>query len=341
VHDTRRTRWVLSVLLVAALALITFDYQDGSAAPMRGLRGFGGSVFGGAERAVSTVASPITALWRSASGSGGSSGQVSALQSQVVRLRAQLSQAQLSRADYQQLSRLLQLSGRGGYRIVAASVIAIGQGYAKTVTLDAGSADGIRAQETVLNGQGLVGTVTSVSSQTCTVVLATDATSVVGVRLAGSGQVGWVSGQGAVKSGGPELKLQVLNATTALRPGQQLVTSASVRDRPYVPGVPVGVVSQVQNRAGSLTAVALVRPYADFGALGVVGIVVAPPRHDPRYSVLPPSPKATPTPTVTVTVTPNPSAAGSPANRAGAPSPAVSPKASLPAVTAPSPAPGG
>jgi rod shape-determining protein MreC len=341
VHDTRRTRWVLGVLLVAALVLITVDYRDGSAAPLRGLRSFGGSVFGGAERAGSAVTSPITGLWRSAGGSGSSSGQVTALQGQVIRLRAELSQEQLSQADYRQLSQLLQLSGRGGYRIVAASVIAIGQGYGQTVTLDAGSKDGIRAQETVLNGQGLVGTVTSVSPQTCTVLLATDATSVVGVKLAGSGQVGWVSGPGAAKSGSPQLKLQVLNATTALRPGQQVVTSASVHDRPYVPGVPVGVISQVQNRAGSLTAVALVRTYANFGALGVVGIVVAPPRHDPRYSVLPPPPKARPTPTVTVTVTPNSSAARPSGTSRAATSAAGPQKASAPAVSGPSPAPGG
>jgi rod shape-determining protein MreC len=289
------------------MVLITLDYRDGSAAPLRGLRSFGGTVFGGAERVVSVVTSPISGLWRSSRTSGGTSSQVAALQDQVIRLRAELSQAQLSKADYQQLSQLLQLSGRGGYRIVAASVIAIGQGYAQTVTLDAGSRDGVRPQETVLDGQGLVGTVTAVNPQTCTVLLATDATSVVGVRLAGSGDIGWVTGEGTTATGATLLRLQVLNATAALSPGQQLVTSASVHDRPYVPGVPVGVISQVENRAGSLTAMALVRPYADFSALGVVGIVVVPPRHDPRYSVLPPSPKATPRPTVTVTVTPTPS----------------------------------
>jgi rod shape-determining protein MreC len=304
-HDNRRTRWVLGLLLVAALALITFDYTSGSAAPVSGLRSAGGTVFGGAERAVSFVTSPATGAWRSLTGSGGNSAQVSALQGQVMRLRAEVSQEQVSRADSRQLSRLLQLSGRGGYRIVAARVIAFGQGYGQTVTLDAGSRDGVRAQETVLNGQGLVGTVTSVSQQTSTVLLATDATSVVGVKLARGGQAGWVTGQGTAGSGGQLLRLQVLNATSGLKAGQQLVTAASVHDRPYVPGVPVGVISQVQNRAGSLTAVALVRPYADFGSLGIVGIVVTPPRHDPRYAVLPPRPKAHPTPTVTVTVAPH------------------------------------
>ena len=307
-HDSRRTRWVLAALLLAAMVLITVDYQDGSAAPLRGLRGFGGTVFGGAERAVAAVTRPISGLWRSARTSGGTSTQVAELQGEVIKLRAELSQAQLSKADYRQLDQLLQLSGRGRYRIVAANVIAIGQGYAQTVTLDAGSKDGVRAQETVLNGQGLVGTVTAVNPQTCTVLLATDATSVVGVRLAGSGQTGWVTGEGTTAAGKGLLRLQVLNATAVLSAGQQLVTSASVHDRPYVPGVPVGVISQVQNRAGSLTAIALVRPYADLTALGVVGIVVVPPRRDPRYSVLPPSPGPSPKPTVTVTVTPTPSA---------------------------------
>jgi rod shape-determining protein MreC len=42
----------------------------------------------------------------------------------------------------------------------------------------------------------------------------------------------------------------------------------------------------------------------NFTALGVVGIVIDPPRHRPRFSVLPPRPAARPAPTVTVTVTP-------------------------------------
>lgn len=306
-HDSRRTRVVLGVLLVLALALITFDYRDGSSGPVRSLQQFGGSVFGSLERGVSAVTEPVVGFF----GRGGSSnGQVAALQQQIVRLRAELSQEQLSKGEYQQLSQLLQLSGRGGYRIVAARVIAIGQGYGQTVTLDAGRRDGVQPEETVLDGQGLVGTVTSVNTQTCTVLLATDATSVVGVTLASSGQIGWVTGPGKTRSGSGLLRLQVLDASAGLTPGEQLVTSASVHDRPYVPGVPVGVISQVENQAGSLTALALVRPYVDFTSLGVVGIVVVPPARNPRFSVLPPKPQ--PSPTVTVTVTPGPSPSSAP-----------------------------
>jgi rod shape-determining protein MreC len=316
VHDTRRTRVVLAVLLVLALALITIDYRDGSSGPVRGLRQTGGSVFGTAESVVSAVTGPFVDFF-SHSSSSGSSGQVASLQREVLELRTELSQEQLSKAEYRQLSSMLQLAGRGGYRIVAATVIAMGQGYAQTVTLDAGTADGIKTGDTVLNGQGLIGTVTAVNAQTCSVLLATDATSVVGVTMATSGQIGWVTGPGKSSSGTGLLKLQVLDENANLSVGEQLVTSASIHDRPYVPGVPVGVIKKVQNRGGSLTALALVQPYVDFTSLGVVGIVVAPPGHNPRFSVLPPAPHVKPVPTVTVTVTPGASASPSPTPSGG------------------------
>lgn len=311
-HDTRRTRVVLAVLLVLALALITLDYRDGSSGPVRDLRQAGGAVFGTVESVASAVTGPFVDFFNHSSGSSSSS-QVASLQRQVIRLRSQLSQEQLSKAEYRQLSSMLQLAGRGGYRMVAATVIAMGQGYSQTVTLDAGTADGIKTGDTVLNGQGLIGTVTSVNAQTCSVLLATDATSVVGVTLATSGQIGWVTGPG--RSG--LLKLQVLDENADLSVGQQLVTSASIHDRPYVPGVPVGVIKKVENRGGSLTALALVEPYVDFTSLGVVGIVVAPPSHNPRFSVLPPAPHVKPVPTVTVTVTPGASASPSPTPSGG------------------------
>jgi rod shape-determining protein MreC len=299
VHDTRRTRAVLGVLIVAALVLITVSYRSGRTSTAGGIGNAGAAVLGGAENLASSAGHLVTG-----SGSGGSGGQVQALQKQVVQLRTQLSQEQLSTADYAQLRRLLALAGQGGYRIVAATVIATAQGFQQQVTLDAGRADGVRPQETVVNSRGLVGQVTSVTAHTATVLLATAATSQVGVRLAPSGQLGFVAGPGKTPGGTGQFELQVLDGNAVLRPGQQLVTSASVNSKPFVAGVPVGVISRVQNRAGALTAKALVRPYVNFTELGVVGIVVVPPRHDPRFSVLPPAPKAKPTPTVTVTVTP-------------------------------------
>jgi rod shape-determining protein MreC len=303
VHDTRRTRLVLGVLLAAALALITIDYRGGITSPLSGLRSMGGTIFGSAESAASLVTRPVAALADDLTDGSGSSAQVHALQRQVTELRGELSQQRLSKYAQRQLGQLLQLAGRGRYRIVTASVIAAGAAYDDSVTIDAGRADGIKPDETVLNGQGLVGTVTSVTSTTSTVLLATDASVTVGVRLAGTGQIGVVTGTGKSMYGTGLLRLQVFDVNAVLRPGQQLVTFGSAGGRPYVPGVPVGVITRVEGTATSLTRTALVRPYADDTALGVVGVVIVPPRTNPRFSVLPPSP--TPAPTVTVTASPS------------------------------------
>lgn len=310
-HDSRRTRVVLGVLLVAALALITFDARGG-ASPVRGA---GASVFGSAERMAATISAPFARLVDGVTGGPGDQTRITDLQRQVVRLQAELDAARLRRAQEAQLQQLLQLAGRGQYRIVPAAVIASSPAYQETVTIDAGSADGIKPQMTVLNGSGLVGTITSVSAHTATVLLATDAAATAGVRVAGTSEIGAVTGPGRSRPGPPLLRLQVFDASAVLKPGQQLVTFGSVGGRPYVPGVPVGVITKVTGSANSLTKLALVRPFANSGSLGVVGVVIVPPRRNPRDSVLPPSPKPSPTPSPSRTK----------ARRSAGASPAVSP----------------
>jgi len=55
----------------------------------------------------------------------------------------------------------------------------------------------------VLKRFGFVGTVTQVSADTSTVLLADDASSVIGVQLAGSGQIGAVTGPASPCPGRP------------------------------------------------------------------------------------------------------------------------------------------
>jgi rod shape-determining protein MreC len=263
---------VLAVLLSVALALIAIDDLGGSGP----LRTAGDDVLGAAERAAGSVIGPVAGFFEHGTGAAGSSSRIRALERQLITLRAKLSRARLSRSEYAQLGTLLRLQRARRYHVVAANVIAVGQGYDQTVTLDAGSGDGIRQHETVLNGAGLVGTVTAVSRWTSTVLLATDATAVAGVRLAGSGQVGWVTGAGKGVFGAGSLRLHVLGTAIALAPGQRLVTSASVGGRPYVAGVPVGVVTTIRRDRGGLDSTALVRPFVDFAGLDVVGVITRP-----------------------------------------------------------------
>jgi rod shape-determining protein MreC len=324
VGDSRRTRVVLGVLLLIALALITLDFRDGGASPPRNL---GGEIFGPIERVTNDITNPVSSLFDSITGGPSSQGTIANLQQENASLRAQLSAAQLNKSESRQLAQLLRIDA-GAYRIVAASVIAAGGDYSDTVTLNAGSSDGIKTDETVLNGSGLVGEVTQVSLDTCTVVLASDASSIVGVQIAGTGEIGEVTGTGKSMSSSGLLRLTLFDANTVLQPGQEVVTYASVNDRPEVPGVPVGTVISVQ--AGALEQTALVRPFVTFTSLGVVGIVVEVPKHSAGISILP-----RPAPTVTVTTTPppvTPSASISPGNigpsASGSPSVSPSPTAS-------------
>ncbi len=323
-HDSRRTRLVLGVLLLIALALITMDFRDGGASPARNV---GAEIFGPVERVTHDITDPVSSLFDSITGGPSARGTIANLQRENDELRAELSAAQLSKSAERQLAQLLRIDA-GAYRIVAASVIAAGGDYSDTVTLNAGSSDGIKPDETVLNGSGFVGTVTQVSLDTCTVVLASDASSVVGVQLAGpggSGEIGEVTGTGKSMSGSGMLRLTLFDANALLQPGQEVVTYGSVNDRPYVPGVPVGTVVSVHGSAGALIQTALVRPFVTFTALGVVGVVVAVPQHNLGISILP-----RPAPTVTVTTTPpppTPSASRSPGTLgpSAAASPSVSP----------------
>jgi len=71
---------------------------------------------------------------------------------------------------------LLRVAGAGQYRVLPARVVAVGakQEFSWTVTIDAGTRDGISRDLTVLNGQGLVGRVVEVGPWTSTVLLAVD-----------------------------------------------------------------------------------------------------------------------------------------------------------------------
>jgi rod shape-determining protein MreC len=262
--EARRTRAVLIALLVVAIALITIDFRDGGSSSAHGL---GGQVFGPVER----LAGDVTGVFR---GSTGSSGEIANLQTQNDQLRAQLAQAQTANADAKQLTSLLHLSA-GKYKVVTGTVIAAGGDYSDTVTINAGSKDGITTNETVLNGDGLVGTVAATTGTTATVQLATDAGTTVGIRMTGTNQIGSLTGSADSLSGSAPLKLTLFNANATLKTGQILVTFGSVGGRPYVPGVPVGTVTTVTTQPGSLTPTALVKPFADFTGLGVVGVVVS------------------------------------------------------------------
>ena len=301
---------LLALLLITSVSLITIDYRGGDRSPLDSLRSLAAAVFGPVEQVAAAIAGPVSDAVDSVSRLGEGRDEVDRLRRENEELTRRLRTSKLDRNRAAELDELLRLAGAGRYRVVPAQVIAIGsaQSFSWTVTIDAGTGDGIHPDMTVLNGDGLVGRVKTAGPSTATVLLAVDPDSSVGVRLEGSMEVGFTTGQGIGDGGALDLRL--LDGQSTVVRGDRLVTFGSQGDTPYVPGVPVGEVRSVQGTPGSQTRTAVVDPYVDFTALDLVGVVVEPPRKDPRDAVLPPRPTASPQPTVTVTVTPEPGDGG-------------------------------
>lgn len=283
---SRRTRILLGVLVVASLTFVILDLRGGEG-PFASVRNAGANVLGGLERVAATVFSPITGAGSWWSTMRDQAGQIETLTRENESLRGQLQTLESDRSRAAALDGLLKVAGVGQYRFVPAEVIAIGpaQDFSWTVTIDAGRNDGIEPDMSVINGAGLVGRVLKTTADTSTVVLLVDQGSAVGGRIAGTGEIGIVSGTGRQD----ELEFELLDPLADVRVGDALVTFGSKGGRPYAPGLPIGEVVEVRGTGGQLTRIARVRPYADMSRISVVGVVTKPPRTDPRDSVLPAS----------------------------------------------------
>ncbi|MFE3590847.1 rod shape-determining protein MreC [Streptomyces niveus] len=303
-RDTRESRLLLVLLIAIAFALITVDIRGGEASPVDGARQAAATVFGPVQKGVSSAVDPVGNAIGAVRDSGQRHDRVTALEQENAALKRRLGSDERNRSRVNELDKLLKTAGAGQYGIKAAEVIAIGaaQGFSWTVTIDAGADDGLKRDMTVLNGDGLVGRVTTVGPSTATVLLANDPDFTVGTRMENSNELGFATGQGD-----QPFNVQLLNGKAKVKPGDRLVTFGSSKDRPFVPGVPVGQVVRVDPAGGDLTRDIFVRPYVGYTKLDIVGIVVQAPREDPRDMVLPKKPaKPKPTPTVTVTATPSP-----------------------------------
>jgi rod shape-determining protein MreC len=304
-RDTRRTRIVLAVLLLTAFTFITLDARGGEGSVMDRLRDSASSVLGPIERAAAAVVNPVSDFIDGLTSITSNAETIDQLEAENAELRRQQLTSDLNQTRVDELDKLLRVASLSDYKIVPAQVIAVAaeSGYARSVTLDAGTRDGVRRDMTVLNGEGLVGRVTSVGPTTATILLVTDPSFSVGARMAGSGETGLVSG-----NGGEPLGLEVYNAQAAVEPGNVVVTLGSQNDKPFVPGIPIGEVTDVVSTPGALTRQAEVEPYANLTALNLVGIVIEAPRRSPRNALVAPSPSQSGTPETSASASTTPSA---------------------------------
>ena len=294
-----RSRLLLVLLLVSSLFLITLDLRGVNLASS--VRSGIATAFSPLESIASKIFSPIGNFTSDLKNFNQSKKKIEQLTKENDLLKSTQILDEDTVGQLSQLRNVLDLAGRGGYKVVAAKVINRGSSatFKQTITIDAGKKSGVDINMTVISDSGLVGVVKSVTSNSAIVLLMSDPTFKIGVRIAGTQSIGVVSGQG-----GSTYLLQLLDATGEIKKGDVLVARGSQDGKPFVPGVPVGTVTTVQSNASSITQNADVVGISNLERIGVVAVVTSPPKNDPRDSLIP---KPRPTQTIFVTPTPTPS----------------------------------
>ena len=296
-----RARLLLVTLIVTSLFLITLD--------LRGVKVIDGfkqgtqTVLSPFQRAGSAVLTPVKNFLSDVTHLGRTRNQIEKLEAENAKLRSELINRKNADAQLEQLKDILDLAGTAGYKIVNAKVISQGssQSFSQTVTIDIGSNAGIKKNMTVLSQYGIAGVVKDVYPNSALIQLASDPSFRIGARIAGTQQIGILTGRGTQSA-----SLQLLDNSTNVKEGDILLSRGSIANRPFVPGVPLGYVTSVDNSAGAIAQTATIRYYTNFSSLGVVAIVLSASGSNPGDALVPVKPRVTPIPTVTVFVTPSP-----------------------------------
>jgi rod shape-determining protein MreC len=263
---TRRQRVAVVVLAATALCFITLDIGGGALnSAHTGARGALGALYRGTD----TVLGPARRYLQGVPSAGTNQARVQRLEHDNAVLRGQLDADAADRSTSARLATLQLAADHGGYRILPARVIALGpgQGFDWTVTIDAGTRAGIRAEQTVTDGDGLVGRVLEADANTSVVLLAADPGSGVGARDLTSGEVGVLTGHGA-----DGFTFVPLNPAAVLHVGDRLATGPTGATS-FVSNLSIGTVTAVRSGADG-TEHAEVRPTSSPTALDLVGVIL-------------------------------------------------------------------
>lgn len=204
------------------------------------------------------------------------------LEQQVAGLRLQVADLLRLEQENERLRRDLSFVKQQKTRLVAAEVIGRDDisGWWKTIRINRGIEDGIAVDRPVVVPQGLVGRTRRVDARTCDVLLLTDTTVRVGVRVARTGVNGVVRGMGS-ESRGKELeilcaprplRLDYVSVEAEVQKGDQIMTSGLGGVFPA--DLRVGSVLDVTEDSSGLCRVASVGPAVELDVLRYVFVVM-------------------------------------------------------------------
>ena len=278
-HDktVRRRRVVLVLLVVLSLLLLTAYFGEAPGGQLhdvqRGFLTITAPIQDGANKALK----PVRNLFGWFDDTIHAKTQRNELLKQVDRLRGELVADQAEKRSYHELLGMYHLDNQlsvSDYRPVTATVVGKSPNlWYETVVIDQGESAGVRVNDPVINGEGLVGKVAQAASDGAEVSLITDSTMGVSSRIASTNATGIAQ----PKVGDPnDLLLQYLPANTQANPGEYVVTSGTVSspdDSLYPPGILIGQITS-ENEESAYESVN-VRPAVNLHNLDVVQVLTA------------------------------------------------------------------
>jgi rod shape-determining protein MreC len=272
--QVRRRRAVLALLIVGSFVLLTVTYGQGSNGLQRGVS----AVFSPVQSVADRALKPARDLVNWFDQTFDARGRNSRLHDELQSARKQAVGADAALGENAQLRKLLQLDRGGaipsGYNPVTARVIARSPTvWFSDVTIDAGSGDGIQVNDPVVNGDGLIGTVSAVTGGSAQVTLVADHSSAVSAKVVPLGV------QGVIRPnvGDPgDLVLDFIDSAKHVHKGQAVVTAGwrgqGIESR-FPPNLPIGEVARASIVEQEAQQQVHVRPFADLRDLDLVQVL--------------------------------------------------------------------
>lgn len=192
------------------------------------------------------------------------------LAGRLALLEAENSRLLELESENQRLRGILNLSEETGLKGIVADVIGYEpSNWVKGITINKGEAEGVRAGQAVLEGNGVVGQVIAVARHTARVLLIIDHASNVDAIIQSSRTRGIVAG-----AGDESCELRYVLREDELKIGDRVITSGM--DSVYPKGLFIGIVASMDERPAGMFRPVTVRPSVDFLRLETVLIVTSP-----------------------------------------------------------------
>jgi rod shape-determining protein MreC len=246
---------VLALLVTLSVILLSASLGSSSGGPLGSVQSGFLDIFAPIQDGVSTLLTPVRDVVNDIDDVVNAVGERNRYHAENQRLLAQNAQLQADRRQYLALSKLFTLDaelGVSSYKQVTAQIADESPNiWYSHVMIDAGSGAGVRVGDVVIDGDGLVGRVSTVATDAAEVTLLTDATSAVAARDARTGTWGIVE----PAAGSTSQLLFEFPTSTSLSPGDLIVTAGttSAGRSAFPANIPIGRVTSIDSAATTIS----------------------------------------------------------------------------------------